>query len=90
MRSTTGLTPTTNTNNRGPLVNWSKQEVEKWFLDTKYKDFALNFRFLNGKELSELTEAQFKSRCPEMGDAIYNTIQKLKGKHLFKINIIIK
>ena len=62
--STTEQTPTptktTNTNNTS-IVDWNEQKVEKWFLNTKYKDFASKFKFLNGKELSELIEAQFKS-----------------------------
>ena len=94
MCSTTALTPTsnitTNKKKKEPLVNWSEQEVEEWFLSTKYKDFAYKFKRLNGKELSQLTKEDFLQGCPEMGDTIYNAIQELKGKHLSKINKIIK
>ena len=63
------------------LAVWTKEEVQQWFLSSTYSDYAPKFLSLNGKDIPGLTEAQFKSRCPEMGDVIYNAIQEYKEKN---------
>ena len=60
---------------------WTSEVVQHWFT-SNYGKYRQKFDGLNGKDLVRLSEAQFKSRCPEMGDVIYNAVQELKGKEI--------
>ena len=66
------------------LVEWTSEEVQKWFSVSNYSKHTQKFDGLNGKDLACLTEVQFKVRCPEMGDVIYNAVQEFKEKGKFR------
>jgi hypothetical protein len=61
------------------LGEWDKEEVQAWFLWSKFEYYAKKFYPLDGKDLAGLTKEDFLRRCPEMGDVIYNALQELKG-----------
>ena len=61
-----------------PLSAWTNKDVQEWFLSSKYKNYAPKFLGLDGEELAGMKEEQFKSRCPDKGDVIYNKMQELK------------
>ena len=64
-----------------PLVEWTEEEVQEWISNSKkFKKFASRFSFLTGEDLAGLSEANFLRRCPEMGDVMYNEVQKLQQK----------
>jgi len=68
-----------------PVEEWTEDEVEKWFLEGRFAEFAPKFKGLSGKSLAGLQKEDFLRRCPEMGDVIYNAVQALlKDQALLK------
>jgi hypothetical protein len=71
-----------------PLEQWNKEEVKAWFQSKKYSKYYEKFIELDGEDLSLLSENNFLRRCPEFGDVLCNTIQKLKAPvnktHIFQ------
>ena len=62
------------------LANWTKEEVQAWFLSSDFKEFASRFP-LSGMYLAGFTEAQFQKELGNVqGSALYNTMQALKGE----------
>jgi len=62
-----------------PLNKWTADEVQQWFQKNDFSEYYPRFKGLSGKLLSELQKDDFRFRCPEVGDALYNIIQKLKA-----------
>jgi len=67
-------------NIKKPLNEWTADEVQQWFQKNDFSEYYPKFKGLSGKLLSELSENNFLRRCPEVGDALYNIIQKLKAQ----------
>jgi hypothetical protein len=65
-----------------PLVAWTSEEVQQWFLSSKYNDYAPKFLRLDGKDLAGLSEQSFERIINDtaQGIALYNAVQELKGE----------
>lgn len=64
-----------------PLCEWSIEDVVAWFQTYKGGKYAADaklFDGLDGDELYDLTEAQFKSRSTR-GDILFNAIARVKS-----------
>ena len=65
-----------------PLANWTKEEVQQWFLSSKYSAFATKFPGLNGIDLAGLSKGDFVLIVKDaaQGIVLYNAVQALKGQ----------
>jgi hypothetical protein len=64
-----------------PLETWSREDIKNW-LTIDYSDVADKFP-INGRQLAALKEEQITREVGTIvGAALFNDIQKLKGKIL--------
>ncbi len=68
----------TATNNK-PLEEWSKDQVQKWLIEGKYKEYAASFP-INSAQLAGLEERHFIAALGLIvGACLFNDVQRLKA-----------
>ena len=66
-----------------PVEDWSKDEVQDWFVEGKFAKYASKFKGLGGKSLTSLTKDDFQKITENVaiGIAIYNAVTSLKKRY---------
>ncbi|KAL6057328.1 hypothetical protein QOT17_015575 [Balamuthia mandrillaris] len=62
-----------------PLKHWTAEEVQNSFRKGRFRLYAEHFRNLTGGDLANHAKEDFRVRCPEMGDIIYNNLQAVQA-----------
>ena len=68
------------------IVEWTKEDVQKWFNiyeNGKIKDFAMDFKNYEGKDLLNISKESLLSVYKMDGELLYNAIQTLITKVFF-------
>lgn len=62
------------------LEEWTDEEVQEWFKNNEiYSKYAEQFQSINGKELADITQAQFEENLGVWkGLVLFNKLDKLK------------
>jgi hypothetical protein len=71
------------------VKEWNEEDVQIWFKNGKFKDYAGKFILYDGKSLLKLSEKQCKDilKDDSIGILLFNTIQDLEKGKLKNVSI---